>query len=52
MVGFFFWVACRNKLEMLSLATENRATLDVEDVPIRPTKPFFFSKIAAYAGED
>lgn len=42
----------RNKLEMLSLATEDRRTLDLEDVPIRPTKPFFFSKVAAYAGEE
>ncbi|BGP15717.1 hypothetical protein JCM10213_006112 [Rhodosporidiobolus nylandii] len=41
-----------NKLEMLSLATENRITLELEDVPIRPTKPFYHSKVAAYAGED
>ncbi|GAA6023572.1 hypothetical protein JCM10207_005718 [Rhodosporidiobolus poonsookiae] len=41
-----------NKLDMLSLATENRLTLEVEDVPIRPTKPFYFSKVAAYAGEE
>lgn len=37
---------------MISLATENKQTLEVEEVPIRPTKPFFFSKVAAYAGED
>ncbi|GAA5901622.1 hypothetical protein JCM6882_006026 [Rhodosporidiobolus microsporus] len=41
-----------NKLEMLSLSTENRTTLEIDDVPIRPTKPFFFSRVAAYAGED
>ncbi|GAA6039857.1 hypothetical protein JCM8097_006765 [Rhodosporidiobolus ruineniae] len=41
-----------NKLEMLSLATEHRQTLELEDVPIRPTKPFYFSKVAAYAGEE
>ncbi|BGP24252.1 F-box domain-containing protein [Rhodotorula toruloides] len=41
-----------NKLEMLSLATENRRTLELEDVPIRPSKPFFFSKVQSYALED
>ncbi|GAA5968901.1 hypothetical protein JCM11641_000772 [Rhodosporidiobolus odoratus] len=41
-----------NKLEMLSLATEHRVTLELEDVPIRPTKPFFYSRVAVYAGED
>jgi hypothetical protein len=42
----------RNKLVMVSLATENRRTLEVEEVPIRPSKPFFFSKVAAYVGEE
>lgn len=42
----------RNKLELRALATENRRTLELEDVPIRPTKPFFFSKVASYAGEE
>jgi hypothetical protein len=42
----------RNKLEMILLATEHRQTLELEPVPIRPTKPFFFSKVASYAGED
>ncbi|KAI5476418.1 F-box domain-containing protein [Pseudohyphozyma bogoriensis] len=41
-----------NKLEMLTLATEHRVTRELEDVPIRPTKPFFFSKVASYAGAD
>ncbi|GAA5966386.1 hypothetical protein JCM8115_002854 [Rhodotorula mucilaginosa] len=41
-----------NKLVMVSLATENRRTLEVEEVPIRPSKPFFFSKVAAYVGEE
>ncbi|GAA5853626.1 hypothetical protein JCM9279_005081 [Rhodotorula babjevae] len=41
-----------NKLEMLSMATEHRQTLELEDLPIRPTKPFFFSKVQAYANED
>ena len=41
----------RNKLDLLSLATERRSTLEVEDVPIRPTKPFYFSKVAVYAAE-
>ncbi|CEQ40293.1 SPOSA6832_01928 [Sporobolomyces salmonicolor] len=41
-----------NKLEMLSLATEHRETLELEDVPIRPTKPFYFSKVQSYSGED
>ncbi|KAK4048361.1 hypothetical protein OIO90_005831 [Microbotryomycetes sp. JL221] len=41
-----------NKLEMLSMATEHRTTLELCDVPIKPTKPFFFSKVASYAGED
>ncbi|KAL8287544.1 hypothetical protein RQP46_003402 [Phenoliferia psychrophenolica] len=41
-----------NKLEMLSLATEDRRSLELEEVPIRPTKPFFFSKVAAYAGDE
>jgi len=44
--------ARRNKLEMLSMATEHRQTLELEDLPIRPTKPFFFSKVQAYANED
>jgi hypothetical protein len=30
--------SARNKLVMVSLATENRRTLEVEEVPIRPTK--------------
>ncbi|BGP55111.1 hypothetical protein JCM8202_004308 [Rhodotorula sphaerocarpa] len=41
-----------NKLVMVSLATEHRQTLEVEEVPIRPSKPFYFSKVAAYAGEE
>lgn len=44
--------SARNKLVMVSLATENRRTLEVEEVPIRPSKPFFFSKVAAYVGEE
>ncbi|KAK4049002.1 hypothetical protein OIV83_004363 [Microbotryomycetes sp. JL201] len=40
-----------NKLEMVSMATEHRTTLELCDVPIKPTKPFFFSKVASYAGE-
>lgn len=42
----------RNKLEMLSMATEHRRTLELEDLPIRPSKPFFFSKVQSYANED
>lgn len=42
----------RNKLVMVTLATEHRQTLEVEEVPIRPSKPFYFSKVAAYAGEE
>ncbi|GJN88990.1 hypothetical protein Rhopal_001961-T1 [Rhodotorula paludigena] len=41
-----------NKLEMLSMATEHRQTLELEPIPIAPTKPFFFSKVHAYVGED
>ncbi|GAA6050268.1 hypothetical protein JCM3770_002762 [Rhodotorula araucariae] len=41
-----------NKLEMLSMATEHRRTLELEDLPIRPTKPFYFSKVQSYASED
>lgn len=41
-----------NKIEMLSMATEHRTTLEQIDVPIRPTKPFFFSRVAHYAGEE
>ena len=37
---------------MLSMHTEHRATLELESIPIKPTKPFFFSKVASYAGED
>jgi hypothetical protein len=37
---------------MQTLATEHRQTLELEPVPIRPTKPFFFSKVAAYAAEE
>ncbi|KAM0750648.1 hypothetical protein T439DRAFT_380527 [Meredithblackwellia eburnea MCA 4105] len=40
-----------NKLEMLSMATENRSNLELEDVPIAPTKPFYFSKVASYAAD-
>lgn len=42
----------RNKLEMLTLATEHRQTLELTPVPIKPTKPFFFSKVASYAADD
>ncbi|GAA5877930.1 hypothetical protein JCM8547_007082 [Rhodosporidiobolus lusitaniae] len=42
----------QNKLEMISLATENLRTLEVEPLALRPVKPFFFSRVAAYAGED
>lgn len=41
-----------NKLEMVSLATEHKGTGVVEDVPIKPTKPFLFSKVAGYGVED
>lgn len=41
----------RNKLELKTLATENKATLELEPIPIKPTKPFFFSKVASY-GQD
>lgn len=41
-----------NKLEMVGLATEHKETGEVEDIPIRPTKPFLFSKVAAYGAED
>ena len=37
---------------MLSMATEHRQTLELEELPIRPSKPFFFSKVQAYANED
>lgn len=37
---------------MLSLATERRDTLELEDLPIKPTKPFLFSKVASYATDD
>lgn len=40
-----------NKIEMLSMATEHRLTLEQIPVPIRPTKPFFFSKVASYSAE-
>ena len=39
----------RNKLDLVSLSTHRRADQEVEDVPIRPIKPFYFSKVAAYA---
>lgn len=35
-----------NKLEMGTLSTVRRSDGEVEDVPIRPTKPFFFSKVS------
>lgn len=34
------------------MATERKGTREVEEVPIRPTKPFYFSKVATYAGVD
>ncbi|KAM0787432.1 hypothetical protein ACM66B_003513 [Microbotryomycetes sp. NB124-2] len=40
-----------NKLEMMSMATEHRTTLELCDVPIKPTKPFHFSVVRSYAGE-
>lgn len=40
-----------NKLELLSLATENRMTEELEDVPTRPNKPFYFSKVRIYSHE-
>lgn len=57
---YSFRIACRlkstargrmNKLEMVSMATEHRLTLEQTPLPIRPTKPFYFSKVASYAGE-
>lgn len=35
-----------NKLEMGGLSTVRRSDGEVEEVPIRPTKPFFFSKVS------
>lgn len=41
--------AHRNKLDLLNLATVHRSTLELEDVPIKPTKPFYFSKVASFS---
>lgn len=37
---------------MISMATERRLDGELEGIPIKPTKPFFFSKVASYAAED
>ncbi|GAA6022393.1 hypothetical protein JCM11491_001576 [Sporobolomyces phaffii] len=40
-----------NKLELLSMSTQRRDTLEVEELPLRPNKPYYFSKVAQYAHE-
>lgn len=41
-----------NKLEMKNLQTVRKSDGEVEEVPIRPTKAFYFSKVASYALDD
>ncbi|GAA6063685.1 hypothetical protein JCM10212_003352 [Sporobolomyces blumeae] len=41
-----------NKLDLIAMATERRETLEVEPLPLRPNKPYYFSKVALYAHDN
>lgn len=41
----------RNKLDLISMSTQRRETLEIENLPLRPNKPYYFSKVAQYAHE-
>ncbi|GAA5912848.1 SCF ubiquitin ligase complex subunit HRT3 [Sporobolomyces salmoneus] len=40
-----------NKLDLISMSTTRRDTLEIENLPLRPNKPYYFSKVAQYAHE-
>ncbi|GAA5963649.1 hypothetical protein JCM3765_003530 [Sporobolomyces pararoseus] len=40
-----------NKLDLISMSTQRRETLEIENLPLRPNKPYYFSKVAQYAHE-
>ncbi|GAA5943149.1 SCF ubiquitin ligase complex subunit HRT3 [Sporobolomyces koalae] len=55
---YAFNMACRlksstrgrmNKLDLISMSTQRKDTFEIESLPLRPNKPYYFSKVVQYS---